>query len=154
MPKVYVLCIKAVNFYLRVSVFWVTLEGQPIHLHFIFPTIPNYTVVIALFSLQTTFLITFQRFWSESIRDLGNQSRGNMTINSNSWHFYFQRAIGSLISNPLSLAPRVILEAIHSLYRILWHRIGKALVFIWWATLYLARTSTQAPDSPSVLIWR
>lgn len=82
MPKVYVLCIKAVTFYIRVSVFRVTLERQPIHLHFIFPVILNYTMVLALFSLQTTFLVTFQRFWSESIRDPGNQSRGNMTISS------------------------------------------------------------------------
>ena len=74
------LCIKAVNIFLRISVFRVTLARQHIYLHFIFPLILRYTTVTALFSLQITFLVTFQRFWNESIRDLGNQSRGNMTI--------------------------------------------------------------------------
>ena len=60
------------------------------------------------------FLITFQRFWNEGMRDFANQSRENMTINSNTWHFYFQCAIGWLISPPFNFDPRITLAAIHS----------------------------------------
>ena len=123
------LCIKVVNLFLRVSVFMVTLERQHNLLHFIFPVILRYTTVTTFFYLQIMFLISFQRFCSESRRDFGNQSTGNMTINRNTWHFYFQCAIGSLISLPLRLAPRVILPAIHSTYKMLGHRTGKAVEF-------------------------
>jgi hypothetical protein len=68
---------------LEFSAFQVTVERQHIHLHLIFPDILRYTTITAIFSLQITFLVTFQRFWSEGTRDLGNQSRGNMTINGN-----------------------------------------------------------------------
>ena len=107
------LCIKAVNIFLRILVFRVTLESQHI-LHFIFPVILRYTIVIALFSFQIMFLITFQRFWNEGMRDFANQSRENMTINSNTWHFYFQCAIGWLISPLFNLDPRIALAAVHS----------------------------------------
>ena len=60
------------------------------------------------------FLINFQRFWNEGMRDFAYQSRENMTINSNTWHFYFQCAIGWLISPPFNLDPRITLAAIHS----------------------------------------
>lgn len=121
--------IKTVNLFLIILVFRVILERQHIHLHFIFTVILRYTTVTTFFYLQITFLFTFQRFWNTSGRDLGNESRGNMTINSNTWHFYFECAVGSLIGLPLRLAPRVTLTATHSPFRTLRHRTGKAAEF-------------------------
>lgn len=141
--------IKAVNLFLIVLVFRVILERQHRNLHFIFTVILRYTIVTTFFYHQITFLFTFQRFWNTNGRDLGNQSRGNLTINSITWHFYFECTVGSLISLPLRLAPRVTLTAIHSPFRTLRHRTGKAAEFhLVGSTLHGQEVNS---GSPSVL---
>lgn len=116
----------SVNFFMRNLVFRVTIESQHIHLHFIFPY-QNTLQLQLSFSSKLCCLLLCRGSRVKAL-DFGSQNRGNLTINSNTSHFYFQGTVQSLISAS-SLAPWVIMPAIHSPYRTPRHRSGKAVAF-------------------------
>lgn len=82
--------ISCFNCFLWIPVCKAGSEWQRICLHFVVPAILRWSTSTDLFPLYIMFLVSSQRLWSEGIKDLGNQSTGNMTINRSTWHFSFQ----------------------------------------------------------------